>query len=433
MIRNAPSIHPMYQSGWAAVDTADGENGPYSHTGLICARPPSRASTPATIPNSPTLFAVYVGHSFEPTTLRSLRPGPANCVCFWRHTMARCTTSRPAMAAGTSKTWMTKRRDKMSSRGELAAEEQERGPRADDRDRQGDGVGDPQSRARQEIVGQRVPGEAVEDGEDQEGDAHDPVDLTGPAERAGEEDATQMGDDRRHEHERRPVVHLAHDETGAHVEAQADRRLVRLRHLHAVQRRVAAVVHDGLVARDEEELRYTPVSTRITKQYIAISPSMNDQWSGNTLSSDERGEARRPETVVEPAEDAVDHHRCTTGRCARARSARSIDASQLANERGGADDQRRAAEPPHDARRRPAGRAARAHRSGTWRTRACGRASSRIPSAVAGSVAAKTASTPSPRRERRLAPSAIHQNSTAVPTNVTCSSTCTTGWRTAAS
>src|SRR4030095_17009321 len=67
MMRNAPSIHPMYQSGCAAVVTADGENGPYNHTGLICARPPSSASTPEMTAKSPTLFAAYVGHSLEPT------------------------------------------------------------------------------------------------------------------------------------------------------------------------------------------------------------------------------------------------------------------------------------------------------------------------------------------------------------------------------
>ena len=37
----------MYQSGCAAVLTAAGSNGPYSQTGLICASPPSSASTPA--------------------------------------------------------------------------------------------------------------------------------------------------------------------------------------------------------------------------------------------------------------------------------------------------------------------------------------------------------------------------------------------------
>src|SRR3954447_21833499 len=41
-------------------------------------------------------------------------------------------------------------------------------------------------------------------------------------------------------------------------------------------------------------------------------------------------EARCAEAIVEPPDEAVDHHRCVTGRCARDRSAWSIDASQLA-------------------------------------------------------------------------------------------------------
>ena len=57
-IRSAPSIHPRYQSGWAGDDTDEGSNGPYSQTGLICASPPSAASTPAMARNNPTDFAV---------------------------------------------------------------------------------------------------------------------------------------------------------------------------------------------------------------------------------------------------------------------------------------------------------------------------------------------------------------------------------------
>ena len=43
--RSAPSSHPTYQSGWAAVVVADGSYGPHNQTGLIWARPPSRART----------------------------------------------------------------------------------------------------------------------------------------------------------------------------------------------------------------------------------------------------------------------------------------------------------------------------------------------------------------------------------------------------
>src|SRR3954454_9192281 len=80
--RSAPSSQPIYQSGCAAVVTALGRYGPYNHSGLICARPPRAAVTATTPANRPTDFAVYVGHKRTPTTLRSVRFGPGNCVCF---------------------------------------------------------------------------------------------------------------------------------------------------------------------------------------------------------------------------------------------------------------------------------------------------------------------------------------------------------------
>ena len=55
--------------------------------------------------------------------------------------------------------------------------------------------------------------------EQQQREADHPVELARPAERAGEEDAQQVHDDRAEEEQRRPVVDLAHHEPGAHVEA----------------------------------------------------------------------------------------------------------------------------------------------------------------------------------------------------------------------
>ena len=52
--RSAPSSHPMYQSGCAPPDTMCALYGPYSHTGLICSRPPISASTAAMPKNNPT-------------------------------------------------------------------------------------------------------------------------------------------------------------------------------------------------------------------------------------------------------------------------------------------------------------------------------------------------------------------------------------------
>src|SRR5438270_8088307 len=108
--RKAPSSQPTYQSGWAAVDTAAGLNGPYSHTGLIWAKPPRALSTAATAAKRPMDRSVYVGQRNDPTTLRSVRPGPLNWVCFWRQRIARWAVSRGMITEGTSKTWRMKSR-----------------------------------------------------------------------------------------------------------------------------------------------------------------------------------------------------------------------------------------------------------------------------------------------------------------------------------
>ena len=57
MRRSAPSSQPMYQSGCEAELTSAGSNGPYSQIGLICARPPSAASTRRGRKNRPTALA----------------------------------------------------------------------------------------------------------------------------------------------------------------------------------------------------------------------------------------------------------------------------------------------------------------------------------------------------------------------------------------
>ncbi len=69
---------------------------------------------------------------------------------------------------------------------------------------------------REQVVGERViRGEALGHREDEEDEADDPVELAGLAERTGEEDAQHVHADTGHEHECRPVVDLADQETTA--------------------------------------------------------------------------------------------------------------------------------------------------------------------------------------------------------------------------
>ena len=64
--------------------------------------------------------------------------------------------------------------------------------------------------------------------------ADEPVQLTGLAERAGEEDPEHVHDHGRDEEQGGPVVDLADDQSAAHVEGDVQRRGVGLRHRDAL-------------------------------------------------------------------------------------------------------------------------------------------------------------------------------------------------------
>ena len=93
--------------------------------------------------------------------------------------------------------------------GELSAEQQERHPCTDHRDRLHDAAGDLQTGAGEQVVGQGVAGEAGTQSHRGEGDADDPVELTGLAESAGEEHAEHVDGDGADEDQCCPVMHLA--------------------------------------------------------------------------------------------------------------------------------------------------------------------------------------------------------------------------------
>ena len=46
--------------------------------------------TAGTMKRKPVVLAMNVGNIGEPTTLSSVRPSPANWVCFWRTSRPRC-------------------------------------------------------------------------------------------------------------------------------------------------------------------------------------------------------------------------------------------------------------------------------------------------------------------------------------------------------
>ena len=134
-------------------------------------------------------------------------------------------------------------RDDLLAR-ELAAEEEEAHVGAHDRHRLHEAVRGADTGAGEQVVGQRVAGEALEGAEEQQQRADDPVELTRLAVGAGEVDAQQVDHHRGDEGHRGPVVHLPHEQSTAHVEGDVDRRGHRVGHQHAAQRVVGAVVDD---------------------------------------------------------------------------------------------------------------------------------------------------------------------------------------------
>lgn len=138
--------------------------------------------------------------------------------------------------------------------GELSAEEEERGPGADQGEALDHAVDDAKTVAREQVVGKRVAGEALCHREDEEDEADHPVELTRLAERTGEEHAEHVHADSGDEHQRGPVVDLTDQQTASQVEGDVQRRFQRCGHLDSTHRRVGAGVV-GLDHRRVEEER----------------------------------------------------------------------------------------------------------------------------------------------------------------------------------
>src|SRR5581483_1294757 len=194
-------------------------------------------------------------------------------------------------------------------RGKLAPEHQERDPRADDGDRQRNRIRDAQSRPREQVVRHRIAGEPVEDAEQQQRDADDPIDLARTPEGPREVDPAQVHDDRRDEHERGPVVDLAHDQSRANAERQVDDRLVGAGHRHAVQRQIRPVVRDLRRRRIEEQ----PEEDARRDEYDeAVQRDLAEHERpviGKDLLQRVLGELGRAQPVVEPFVETANHVR----------------------------------------------------------------------------------------------------------------------------
>ena len=192
--------------------------------------------------------------------------------------------------------------DEGARAGEVAVPDQHRQLAADERDRQDDAVGDGQAHAREQVVGQRVAGEALDDAQRHQRDPDEPVDVARLAERAGEEHAHQVHDHRHDEDQRGPVVGLPDDQPGRHIERDPERRVVGLRHLHAVQRRVAAGVGGRRRRGVEEEREVRPRDEQDDERVERDLPEQEGPVVGEQVAhprADQRGDA---EALVDEAD-----------------------------------------------------------------------------------------------------------------------------------
>ena len=168
----------MYQSGWAGEVTLKGSNGPYCQTGLIWAMPPRRASTAVVNSSSDTDLKVCSGQPLADHVALGLA-GAGELGVLLQHQDGQVDPDQ-GQQQGREQHHVEHEQPRDDVRGRELAPEQEIGdPGADHRDGQGDGVEDAQADAVQQVVGERVAGEALAQGQEQQADADQPVDLAG--------------------------------------------------------------------------------------------------------------------------------------------------------------------------------------------------------------------------------------------------------------
>ncbi len=166
--RSRPSNHPMYQSGWEGAKTSKGSYGPYSHTALISNRPPSSDRTAAVNMNSarhrdglvgPQRFTDDVVLGGTGASLLGVLLAHHDGEVGAQHADQQCRQHHDVEDVQTAEDERAR---------VLATQSQVAEQRTDEGDGQQGGVADAQARARQQVVGQRVAGEAGAEGQQQQ-------------------------------------------------------------------------------------------------------------------------------------------------------------------------------------------------------------------------------------------------------------------------
>ena len=187
-----------------------------------------------------------------------------------------------------------------------APEQQSKVP-ADHRDRHQHRVADREPHPGEQVVDQRIPEVALEQGEDQHRQAEVVGQVARLAERTGEEDAQHVQDDRGDEDIGRPVVRLPHQQAGAHLEREVDRGAVGDAHLVPTQRQVVARVVSRGGAGLEEECQ---VDARPDEDHERVEGDLAEQERPvvrKHIAQRLLQEWRRAAALVEEANEAADH------------------------------------------------------------------------------------------------------------------------------
>ena len=256
---------------------------------------------------NPVVFRMKVGYMGVPTTLSSVRPWPANWVCFCLHQQAQVATDQSQEYQRDDQDVEDEEAgDDDPVAGEVPPEDESGQVGPDHGDRQHDRVGDADTGTRDEVVGEGVAEEAFHDGQGQHGDADEPVELAGLAEGTGEEDPGHVDGDGPDEDVGRPVVHLADDETAADGEGEVERRFVGRRHLHPVEGLIGAVVDDLGRRGDEVERQEDAGGQQDDEGVEGDLPEQERPVVGEDLVQHGAAALGHSQAVVQPADGPFD-------------------------------------------------------------------------------------------------------------------------------
>ena len=134
-----------------------------------------------------------------------------------------------------------------------AAKEQLDQPRADEGNRQENGVANAQACAGKQIGTDGITEETVGKSEHEKSEADEPVNLAGTTVSGGEENAEEMGNDGADEDVGGPVMHLTHEKARTNLEAEMKNGLVGGGHGNAIKSSIGPVIDDFVSAAIEEQ------------------------------------------------------------------------------------------------------------------------------------------------------------------------------------